>query len=489
MESETTQKNEANKYLKIMKKQILFSAVCGLFFGNTMMAQNAIPNGNLENWSLATFELPQYYSFSSNENQFFDQPAQPFNITQTNDAQQGSFAVQLTTNNPSSNGDEGGFFSNINPNSDPSTWHGGIPYNQTPTGISGYYKYNVASADSGLIIVVFSNAGNNIGTYVFKVGGVQTTYTLFNFALNPALPIAPDSVGFAFASSDLLVSNGLAGSTLLLDNISLTGVASQPAEMNGDFELWELQTIIKPDSWFIDENGFSQTTDAFLGTYAIELTTYLGENNGVPRASAGQISTGYWDDACGCQKGGQPFTNQIDTLVFSYKYTPSGNDSADVGLNFKNNGSTVSGAGRRLGISPLYQTVEIPFNTFQPVDSVIFSVQSSVWQDSAVSFVGSSLIIDEIYFKSQPLTTGILNLNNSANISIYPNPTTGKITVTGKNISSLEIYNTLGEKVYVTTYNKNKTTSEINLSNQPKGIYFVKIKDGAKSHTRKIIVE
>lgn len=471
---------------KLMKKQVLFSAMCGLFLSNLSVAQNAIPNGNFENWSSATFETPQYYPFSSNPDAYFSQPPLPFNVTKTTDAQLGVYAAQLSTTGTSNDG--GGFFANLNPDSDPFTWHGGIAYSQIPTGISGFYKYN-ASNDSGLVIVSFSKAGTNIGTYAFFLTGIKTTYTPFNFTFSPALPFAPDSIGFAFAASDLLNTNGVIGSTLLLDNLSLTGVGSQPANMNGDFELWQSQTVNKPNNWFFDNDGFNQTTDVMAGNFAMELTTYLGDNNGNPVARGAQISTGYWDNVCGCQKGGQPFTNQVDTLVFSYKYIPSGNDSAQISLNFKNNGTTVSGTGINLGASASYQTVSLPFNTFGVIDSVIFQAQSSKWQDSATSFVGSVLKIDEIHFKSQPLTTSILSYDEDNNIRIYPNPTNGKITVVGKDISLIEVYNIMGEIIQNTTNSKKQTINEINLSNQPKGIYFVRIKDGSKNYTRKIVVE
>jgi len=121
-----------------MKKQILIFAMCGLFYG-VSSAQNAIPNGNFENWSSATYETPQYYPFSSNSDAYFAQPVLPFNVTKTTDSQLGTYAVQLVTTSTTSNGG-GAYFANTNPDSDPSTWHGGIPFNQKPTGISGYYK-------------------------------------------------------------------------------------------------------------------------------------------------------------------------------------------------------------------------------------------------------------------------------------------------------------------------------------------------------------
>ena len=49
------------------------------------------------------------------------------------------------------------------------------------------------------------------------------------------------------------------------------------------------------------------------------------------------VSTGYYSDSNSYQYplGGYPFTNQIDTLTFYYKYIPVNNDVAQVCVFFK----------------------------------------------------------------------------------------------------------------------------------------------------------
>jgi hypothetical protein len=76
----------------------------------------------------------------------------------------------------------------------------------------------------------------------------------------------------------------------------------------------------------------------------------------------------------------------------------------------------------------------------------------------------------------------ITSLNS--NIAIYPNPTSGLVTLSGVEGHSIYVYNILGVLVYAEL---NTTTSncQLDLSQQPKGIYFVKV--GAI--TRKIIKE
>jgi hypothetical protein len=88
--------------------------------------------------------------------------------------------------------------------------------------------------------------------------------------------------------------------------------------------------------------------------------------------------------------------------------------------------------------------------------------------------------------------TGINELSNDMAVMIYPNPSNGRFTLqidNGKltmNNYHLSVYNVLGERIYLAAI-KRQTFNEIDLSTAPKGIYFLKIYDGDKIYTRKIV--
>lgn len=76
--------------------------------------------------------------------------------------------------------------------------------------------------------------------------------------------------------------------------------------------------------------------------------------------------------------------------------------------------------------------------------------------------------------------------NLTEGVSIYPNPTKDMITVKADNLSSVEVYNTIGQKVFSQTLNDNETV--INMSDFEAGIYMVRIVADGNEITRKISV-
>jgi hypothetical protein len=73
------------------------------------------------------------------------------------------------------------------------------------------------------------------------------------------------------------------------------------------------------------------------------------------------------------------------------------------------------------------------------------------------------------------------------NIAIYPNPTTGIISILGKNIESIEIVNIEGQMIKLIKWNNEKYN--IDLSARPKGIYMIKIITEKGITIKKIVLE
>ena len=88
-------------------------------------------------------------------------------------------------------------------------------------------------------------------------------------------------------------------------------------------------------------------------------------------------------------------------------------------------------------------------------------------------------------------TTGISDENEKNSISIYPNPTTGIITIGNLNLSGLdlEITDITGKIVFQSTIINNKSSIEIDLSQLEKGVYFVNINGKNFYQLKKIVIQ
>ena len=81
--------------------------------------------------------------------------------------------------------------------------------------------------------------------------------------------------------------------------------------------------------------------------------------------------------------------------------------------------------------------------------------------------------------------TSIVNKIGNQTITLYPNPTSGQITITGTQINSVEVYNTLG--ALLQKKEGGITSNTIDISQYPNGMYIVKIHLPEQTREWKII--
>ena len=83
--------------------------------------------------------------------------------------------------------------------------------------------------------------------------------------------------------------------------------------------------------------------------------------------------------------------------------------------------------------------------------------------------------------------TGIATIAaNSANLAIYPNPSTGEITINSDQDITLQITNEIGQLVRTVTLNT--TDSSVKINNLANGLYFVTGHNANGSVKQKIII-
>jgi len=90
-------------------------------------------------------------------------------------------------------------------------------------------------------------------------------------------------------------------------------------------------------------------------------------------------------------------------------------------------------------------------------------------------------MVDEIILNADEI------INEGREIKLYPNPTSGTITIEGINANSeISAYNSFGKQVY---FDNNFNHSFINLSPYPKGIYLLTIKTSEGVFTEKVVLQ
>ncbi|MCX6230943.1 MAG: T9SS type A sorting domain-containing protein [Bacteroidetes bacterium] len=125
-------------------------------------------------------------------------------------------------------------------------------------------------------------------------------------------------------------------------------------------------------------------------------------------------------------------------------------------------------------------------NTSNTAISYIWYKQGGQIPLLRLAFSGSTNLYFVFGSRAKNTSTVIIENNNPMNFSIYPNPSNGIFSISELNSvpDNIEVYNIVGEKII-----QLHKSIEINLTDFPKGCYFVKIFQGNTSVTKRIILQ
>lgn len=306
--------------------------------------------------------------------------------------------------------------------------------------------------------------------------------------MNIPFGVSIDSLTIGLASANAVDDNFSVtpGSWIQFDNFSFDGFGITENMPNADFENWSEVSIEEPTNWFTYNvalkaffgNDYVQRyVPGYAGNSAVKITTISFSDGQI-----GFISNGF-EGGEGEFEGGVPYFNQVDTLCGYYIYQPAAgsNDSAIVSLVFSASGSEIAYAPQLLGATAEYTYFEIPFFLFQTPDQVRIDISSSKFEQN-LAYNGSTLIIDELQFKSAPLSTNIKKpFHNPFSAIIFPNPARDivnlTIETTEKEIEFI-LYNNLGQKMLSETHHVKETgknSIQIDISKLASNIYYYSI--------------
>jgi len=385
----------------------------------------------------------------------------------------------------------------------------------------GAYPFGSLISDGTFLYGMTQNGGVITGGVIFKIKPDGTEYTiLYDFinTLDGALPIGslifdrtflygmaqkggtnnqgtvfkikPDGTEFTKLLDFAGISNGSTPfGSLTSDGTFLYGM-TQVGGTNGYGIIFK----IKPDGTgyakLLDFNGVNAPYGAYPfgslisdGTFLYGMTPQGSTNNLGTIFKIMPDGTEYTDlfDFSVDGNGSDPYGDLISDGTFLYGMTFSGGTN-NYGVIFKimPNGS---GYTRLFDFSGT-TSGSSPWGSLISDGTFLYGMTAAGGTDNQGTI-----------FKIELGTTGLAENNSGNGINIYPNPCKGRFTIKIANSlqpianSPTEIYNVFGEKIYSGSKLNRQNSSEIDLSNSPKGIYFIKVHTETEVHIEKIVVE
>ncbi|TXB67165.1 T9SS type A sorting domain-containing protein [Vicingus serpentipes] len=435
-----------------------------------------------ENWTQGSVLVLDQYETPANELGALGNLA----IQQSTDAVDGTYSVRLETVTIPSGDTVFGYILS----GDPDALAPGQPV--TIGGVDsiiGYWKYDVMPGDSCALLLAASQTGFGLtGGGTYYVTGTQSSWKRFAYEVNA---IMADSILLAFATGDPLNEfNGIPGTWMMIDNVKLKNSTGQLQDVyNQSFENWTTVTWDNPDGWFTsNEYAVGQTpmpaeksTDAYSGTYALELNTI---NSQWGDTMSGLATNGSFNEFG--MFGGVPYTSQPTAVNVYYKYAPVANDSGWVNIQFKNGGSVIAQAGALVGAQANYTMLSSLLSFPMAPDTFLIAAGSG-------EIPGSQLLIDHI---DMTFPVGINENIKIDRLESYPNPTTDilnlRFELKNSNLVSVNLLDITGKvlknksfgNLSSGTYNESFNTSSFT-----SGIYFIEFTVGNEKIVNRFIVK
>lgn len=433
-----------------------------LLIASAMMAQAqanifATYNGDFEN------------GFTSNWRFFDNYGAAGSQAAETNDAQNGTKAMQITMGDASASSgwSDRGFDSNNT---------------HVPVTPGKFYNFSVYLKSNGVIptvqcyvdVTYFDAANAYISSNQLKCP-LTTSYTLNSLTTAAPSNAATCVVSFKFYDVANGENNKMAG-VYYIDNVQLVeGETNNNLLTNGDFETGNLSawTLRMQPVNIVPQSDVAISGDAHSGTYAGSVTwesnlqnSNIGDiefDNFTPITAGTRYSFSIWAKSTTI-----PFILSINTHFASADWS----SSADLNDNTFILSSTYA---------------QHTFTFIAPANMAFcqpmlraYNADGSRWTaNTVVSIIDDAKLIKDT-------ATSYIEKVATNNCKVYPNPViSGVINITGTEIKSASIYSVSGQKLK----DINNKFTNINVSDLHSGIYYMKIMTEGAEVTQKLIVK
>lgn len=367
-----------------------------------------LSNGSFENWGPVTqFEDPVPY-ITSNFQSFISTTSG--NVEKISPGFQGNFSALFTTVETDTDTIPG-----IGIIGDPSSpdFEGGAPYGFMPDSLVGFARFNCSIQDTGLIVGLFVNNGQPLGSFQFPFVGNQPGFARFSV---PVLSIPfspqPDSLLVYILSST--AEAPVPGNFIELDALEfISSSGTIPPFPNGGFENWLPFETQEPQHWntinFACDPfnpSATESSDSYSGNSSLRIETVLtnfGDTLGI-------VTNG--DFLPDFPSGGMPVYQNPAVISGYYKYFPQGPDTGLMGVSV----TRFDQASQSTFFidSALFQftaasnwtpfTQVLSYSAFPTADTLNVSFSSSnIHNNSSYIGLGSYLLIDSVRVDYLPL--------------------------------------------------------------------------------------
>ena len=264
---------------------------------------------------------------------------------------------------------------------------------------------------------------------------------------------------------------------------------------NGGFETWTdsvtagtWNSLVIPgfpsSTYFVHRTSVSHT-----GSFAAKIETKIAFSY----VFSGIMTLGTINILTQSITGGFEISDKPTKLIGYYQYSPAlPGDTMAIAIYFTkwNTGTLLrdtlfTGWFKTSSTANLYTLFEIPI-TYTPSNAVPDTMNIIAASSAGkVAKVGSALYIDDLSFDYTPVD---ISENSKLNpTSVYPNPSTGLVTVCLNSPNSMvKIYNIVGEEIF--NINSSLKNININLLKQPNGVYLLEVNNGISRHIQKLVI-
>jgi len=266
---------------------------------------------------------------------------------------------------------------------------------------------------------------------------------------------------------------------------------------NGDyFIMTSPGDVYGAQTYTVNSTGTTTTCKRYINTVQVEMTAALATGNTNDEILiTGELSPGYGTYMKLDVSGNIVYQKQSNTFTSYFYHATS----------LHNGSYLISGGTGSYGkiLAVIDETgagVCSTANTSLTSSSLTFNLTSPTLTPYAITVLDTDVNYS-VYSFTQTRTNlcGSLNSdelsNNDKELEIFPNPTSGMITIRSEKINSIKIYNALGENIYsfsvndLNSYSQESQSITVDLSGQANGIYFLKVETEKGFYSDKLILQ